>query len=97
MDKLLRDLELGPIDYLKVNIEGAEGLLIKEFRLIKNVRNVAILCHDFLDPSGQSNWFCTRQRIEEFLKANNFAIMSESIEIDHIDDWVYGSNENFKD
>lgn len=90
MDQFVEMTNIERIDFLKVNIEGAEKLLIRQFDRITAVRNVAISCHDFLGKrTGDPNFF-TRDQVTAFLVNQGFSIESANTGVDYIDDWIYG-------
>ncbi|HTS43347.1 MAG TPA: FkbM family methyltransferase [Puia sp.] len=95
MDSFFIECRIDRVDYLKVNIEGAEKLLIRSFNNIKKVHYVAISCHDFLARQSGNNIFFTRNIVCEFLIKNNFVITSRNTGVDYIDDWIYGTNKDF--
>ncbi|MGH2645538.1 MAG: FkbM family methyltransferase [Chitinophagaceae bacterium] len=96
MDDLVIRNNIQKIDFLKVNIEGAEKLLIRQFNKIKIVHHAAIACHDFLGRKFNDETYFTRKIIEEFMSKNNFEIYSRNTGIDYKDDWVYGRNKDFE-
>jgi len=92
IDDFIDSLGVDTIDFLKVNIEGAEKLMISRFKNIDKVRHVAISCHDFLGRRSGDLQFFTRDLVTAFLKENDFNIESRSTGVDYIDDWIYGVN-----
>jgi len=95
MDGFMKENQIDSVGLLKVNIEGAERLLIDSFDKISSVKHVAISCHDFLyKRSGDVN-FKTKKTIIRFLKNRNFDVTGNETGIDYIDDWIYGSNRKF--
>ena len=95
MDGFMEENQIEAVGLLKVNIEGAERLLIDSFEKISNVKHVAISCHDFLyDRSGDRN-FQTKKSVIRFLKNRNFDVTGNMTGIDYLDDWIYGSNRKF--
>tara|TARA_Y100001970_G_C14258763_1_gene877779 strand:+ start:14149 stop:14988 length:840 start_codon:yes stop_codon:yes gene_type:complete len=83
------------VDYMKINIEGAEKFLIEKFNKIKVVKNIAISSHDFLGfRTGDSSYF-TKDSIIDFLEKNNFEYYMRDTGIDYIDGWIYGINKEF--
>jgi FkbM family methyltransferase len=95
MDDFISFLGLKEIDFLRVNIEGAEKLLISKFANISNTRRVAIACHDFLTRRSGDPQFTTKKKVSDFLTSNDFLIKSSNTGVDYIDDWVYGVNKKF--
>lgn len=92
MDSYITNQGIKCIDFLKVNIEGAEKQLIQSFTKISNVKHIAISTHDFLGiRTGDKSYF-SRDLIEQFLNENNFEFFSRNTGIDYIDGWIYGYN-----
>ncbi len=92
MDEFLAINNIDRINYLKVNIEGAEKLMVRAFDRIDSVEHVAISCHDFLAKRNNNPVFATKEIITQFLVRNNFEISSRKTGIDYEDDWIYGRN-----
>jgi len=95
MDDFMKKIGAIKVDYLKVNIEGAEQLMIEAFETINQVKNIAISCHDFLGKRENNDWLFTRKKVTQFLLDNNFEIHSQETGLDYLDDWIYGVNKNF--
>lgn len=95
IDDFIDRLGAGTIDFLKVNIEGAEKLMISRFKNIEKVRHVAISCHDFLGRRTGDPQLFTRDLVTAFLKENDFRIQSRNTGVDYVDDWIYGVNPRF--
>jgi FkbM family methyltransferase len=94
MDEFMIQNQIEVVSLLKVNIEGAEKLLIRAFESISRVKHIAISCHDFLyKRSGDAN-FISKEEVSQFLQDNNFDIHSKKSGIDFEDDWIYGTNRN---
>jgi FkbM family methyltransferase len=92
MDGFMEENQIESVGLLKVNIEGAERILISSFEKISRVKHVAISCHDFLyKRSGDKN-FKTKNSVIRFLKNRNFDVTGNKTGIDYVDDWIYGSN-----
>jgi len=95
MDGFMEENQIESVGLLKVNIEGAESLLISSFEKISSVKHVAISCHDFLyNRSGDKN-FKTKKSVIRFLENRNFDVAGSNTGIDYVDDWIYGSNRMF--
>lgn len=97
MDDYLSKHGIELIDYLKINIEGAETLLLQAFGKIKDVRHIAISTHDFLGRRNRNEALFTSKAVREFLEANNFEIYTRTTNIDYQDGWIYGKNKAFRD
>lgn len=92
LDSIVERLGIKTIDFIKMNIEGAEKLAIQGMtHCIKKTRYVAIACHDFLGIEPMR----TKNKVLSFLKQNNFRIISrENARENYIRDQVYGINES---
>lgn len=74
-DALCRRHEITRIDFLKMNIEGAERFALKGMpEAIRRVRNVCIAAHDFRADRGEGEDFRTRAFVTEFLRDAGFAL-----------------------
>ncbi|MEI8136307.1 MAG: FkbM family methyltransferase [Bacteroidota bacterium] len=86
-DQFTLDNNITRIDFLKVNIEGAELEMIDGMvNSIKFIDNVAISCHDFLFSENKN----IMTKVVQFLKNNNFEISYNQSGNKVIDSWVYG-------
>ena len=97
IDSYLEINNIQLVDYMKINIEGAEKLVIEKFNRIKDVKNIAISSHDFLgNRTGDQSYF-TKDLIIEFLEKNNFEYYYRNTGIDYVDGWIYAVNKQFID
>lgn len=97
MDYFYETQGLKIIDFLCVNIEGAELDLIANFKYINQVKNISISCHDFLfirNNALEAENYCTFDRIKQFLIKNNFDIETRNTGVDYKDFYVYGKNKS---
>lgn len=94
MDEFYRTLGVDKIDFLRVNIEGAEKYLVSRFTSIANFRHIAISCHDFLTKRTGDPQFTSKKQVADFLASNNFSVSSRTSGIDYIDDWLFAVNNN---
>lgn len=75
LDELCARHEIDHIDFLKLNIEGSEGLAIQGMAsIIDRVGAAFIACHDFL--AGNDPRFATRGPVTDFLRDNGFDIVT---------------------
>lgn len=73
IDTICETLGIGHIDFLKMNIEGAERpALLGMERMIRNTKVVAISCHDFREGNP---FFITKQFVIEFLQSRGWVIV----------------------
>jgi FkbM family methyltransferase len=77
LDEIVASERLERIDFLKMNIEGAEAAAIKGMsKTLKITRAVCIACHDFRALAGDGDDFRTKRLIQESIKAAGFEIIS---------------------
>jgi len=92
LDDLLNKCNIGHIDFLKMNIEGAEKLAIKGMqKTVKKTRCLAIACHDFISKREGLHTMKTKDTIVSFLRKNGFeVILREKDRRDWVRDHVHG-------
>ena len=96
LDSVCRSLGVSRVDFLKMNIEGAERpALCGMGEMALRTRNVCISCHDFLADEGGSDDLRTRVDVIAFLERNGFATTIRDPEGIWIRDFVYGVNGAF--
>jgi len=94
LDNLLDREGLSRVDFLKMNIEGAEaaalrGLVDSQSR----IRSICIACHDFLADSGAGDHLRTRAGVIAVLQQMGFSIALR----DHAPEpWVRGHVHGFR-
>jgi FkbM family methyltransferase len=95
LDSVFQSLKLKQVDFVKMNIEGAERLALPGMgAMLQKTKNICISCHDFLADEGGPNDFRTKANVIAFLKQNGFAItLRESDGRCNVRDYVYGLNE----
>jgi FkbM family methyltransferase len=83
LDDLCAQNGVSRIDFLKMNIEGAERYAIKGMQgMIRQTQAVCIACHDF---RSDAHTYRTKALVAEFLQANGFEIRLRE---QHPDPWV---------
>jgi FkbM family methyltransferase len=96
LDYIFRSLELSRVDFLKMNIEGAERLALSGMgEMVRKTKNVCIACHDFLANEGGPDELRTKADVIAFLKQNGFVVSLRESEGDFLRNYVYGLNEKF--
>lgn len=76
-DSLTERYGIDRIDFLKMNIEGAERTALPGCRnALKRVRNVCIAAHDFRAARGEGEDFRTMAYVKEFLTAAGFHLVT---------------------
>ena len=94
LDYIFRSLELSRVDFLKMNIEGAERLALSGMgEMLRKTKNVCIACHDFLADDGGPDELRTKADVIAFLKQNGFVVSLRESEGDFLRNYVYGLNE----
>lgn len=94
LDYVFRSLELSRVDFLKMNIEGAERLALSGMgEAARKTKNVCIACHDFLADGGGPSELRTKADVIAFLKQNGFVVSLREFEGDFLQNFVYGLNE----
>jgi FkbM family methyltransferase len=93
LDDLCRQEGLTHIDFLKMNIEGAERQAIAgAAETIKRVTHLCIACHDFL--AGNDDSLRTRASVSAFLRENGFRIVVRSEDPrEYVRDHLHGVRE----
>ena len=77
---IYRSHGLSQVDFLKMNIEGAERLALSGLgEMVRKTKNVCIACHDFLANEGGPNEMRTKADVIRFLKQNGFAVSCENL------------------
>lgn len=75
LDELSRELGIGPISFLKMNIEGAERQALPGCReALEGTARVCISAHDFRANRGEGESFRTLGFVREFLGESGFAL-----------------------
>jgi FkbM family methyltransferase len=97
LDGLVAELEIDRIDLLKMNIEGAEQLAIRDMeQTAARTSNVVVSCHDFIadsDPAADRDWYGTYRDVRGYLEGAGFLIAGHPPDRDRpwLAYYVYGS------
>lgn len=90
LDHFVDKNQIDQIDFLKVNIEGAEQLMLQGMNnSITLVKNLAISCHDFRWLAGESEFYKTHDKVLAFLKKNNFSVKQRQTGDVILDSYLY--------
>jgi FkbM family methyltransferase len=94
LDELAERHGLGRIDFLKVNIEGAERLALRGMRqTLARIRHATISCHDFLADAGGPAEMRTCAEVSEVLRSSGWQLRRrESDPRDFLRYFLYGTN-----
>jgi FkbM family methyltransferase len=88
LDDFVKKNSITKIDFLKVNIEGAEYEMIDGMqKSIDIIENIAISCHDFLNVREDS----IELKVKTFLRSNGFELYQRSTGDKVLDSWLYGT------
>jgi FkbM family methyltransferase len=76
IDAIHRKLGLGRIQFLKMNIEGAERFAIRGMaETLSQTEVVCICCHDFLAAAGKDDGLRTKSVVKQFCQDHSFNII----------------------
>ena len=76
LDTICESLHLHHIDFVKMNIEGAEvAALAGMTRVIPNVKYLCIACHDFMADRTGNQAMRTKTSVAAFLTGHNFRVV----------------------
>jgi FkbM family methyltransferase len=76
VDGIHQQLGLGRVQFLKMNIEGAEALAIRGMlETLKQTEVLCISCHDFLAERGGGQHLRTKAPVRQFLQENGLRVV----------------------
>src|SRR5882762_2337477 len=96
IDEIHKKLDLGGIDFLKMNIEGAERFAVQGMaETLKQTRVLCISCHDFLAEARGDGELRTKAIVQQFLRESGFRIVARTEETrpPYLLDQVWAYNE----
>ena len=73
LESLMESLGVSRVDFLKVNIEGAERLLVKGLGNL-DIRHLVVSCHDFTGIPEQR----TREEVRQALSALGYVLLERT-------------------
>lgn len=77
LDEVCEKQGIKEIDFLKMNIEGAERpAIIGMAASLRHIRAICVSCHDFRADSGGGEHFRTRDFVKGFLADHEFEVIS---------------------
>lgn len=83
--------QVDQIDYLKMNIEGAEVMALKGMKgMLHRIKSICVSCHDFRADRGEGEYFRTRDFVIDFLGTNGFKLKFRDDPRPHVRDQVFG-------
>jgi FkbM family methyltransferase len=93
LDDVCDELGVERIDYLRMNIEGAEQLVIKGMRkTIGRTAFAGIACHDFKADKTGNEFFRTKKIVTTFLADHGFRFLERQGDKPWTRDYVYAYN-----
>ena len=88
LDSFIKNNNISKINFLKVNIEGAEYEMIDGMKEgVAIIDNIAVSCHDFLTETKEEK---IKIKVEDFLRENDFQLFYEDTGNKVLDSWIYG-------
>ena len=92
LDNICKAENVRDVDFLKMNIEGAERYaLLGAESVIQRVRTICVACHDFRADYGEGEQFRTRDFVNQFLVDHGFKVTSRKEDPrDYIRDHLFG-------
>jgi FkbM family methyltransferase len=76
IDAIHRQMNLGRVHFLKMNIEGSERLAIHAMAdTLKKTEVLCVSCHDFLAQSAKDDGLRTKGPVRDFLRQNGLDVM----------------------
>jgi FkbM family methyltransferase len=86
LDSLLSQLGIDRVDFIKMNIEGAEKLALSGMKdWLGRFKAACISCHDFIADLGGSDWFRSKEVVRAALEEAGYALSTRP---GHKDCWV---------
>jgi FkbM family methyltransferase len=77
LDKVVERENVKRIDFLKMNIEGAEAMAIRGMeQTLRITLALCISCHDFCASEGKGEFFRTKKMIQGYIEKAGFRIVS---------------------
>jgi FkbM family methyltransferase len=92
LDQVCKEHGITKIDFLKMNIEGAETFALRGMRdTIGTVRSICVCCHDFRADRQHGEQYRTRDFVWRFLTENGFDVSRRACDSrDFVRDHLYG-------
>lgn len=93
LDDFIKEQSINRIDFLKVNIEGAEERMIEGMKeTIKITQHIAVSCHDFIENNLTNR---IKSKVAVFLEQNHFNIYFSDDQNIVRRSWVYADKKKF--
>jgi len=79
IDAIHHELGLGRVNFLKMNIEGAERLAIRGMAAtLEQTEVLCVSCHDFLADNARDDSLRTKSTVRQFLHESGFKVVERS-------------------
>jgi FkbM family methyltransferase len=94
IDSIASEYGLETIDYVRMNIEGAERLAVRGMaETVARVRHICISCHDFVAERTGNASFRSKAEVLPFLEQSGFTVTTRLAEPGKpwVGDYLYGS------
>jgi FkbM family methyltransferase len=81
LDELIAQEKIPRIDFLKMNIEGAETAALRGMpESLRITRALCISCHDFRADGGEGEYFRTKTVVQNAVRKAGFKILSRDLD-----------------
>jgi FkbM family methyltransferase len=92
-DRVVRDRGVDRIDFVKINVEGAELLVLEGMvESLPRARRVFVECHDFLADQGADPAMRTKAAVRAFLESHGFDVRTRADPRPWLNDSLYATN-----
>jgi FkbM family methyltransferase len=93
LDQICRERGIERVDFLKMNIEGAERPALQGMRgMIDRVAVACISCHDFVFDRTGTDFFRTKAFVEGYFREHGFELVPRTSKIPELRDQVHAYN-----
>jgi FkbM family methyltransferase len=94
LDRLLTELGVRDVDFLKLNIEGAELRALLGFTHgLRRTRHLAVACHDRRAESGESDVYRTKKAVRALLESHGLSVRDGATDQNPWDrDYLYANS-----
>lgn len=92
LKQVCAELGITDIDYLKMNIEGAEVKALQGMvDVLPRIKAICVSCHDFRAERGDGENYRTRDFVVQFLQSHGFTLQFRNDPRPHVRDQVFGT------
>lgn len=92
LDEICEAKAVKEVDFVKMNIEGAERYALQGMEsIIHHIQRICISCHDYMADRGAGEHYRTRTFVERFLVEHGFKLsLRKDDPRDYIRDQIFG-------